>query len=479
MRWCVALAVVLVALVAATVKVSRRTPRPVVAPKPEITAAVAPAPSFVPRPPPTPEPPPARHETGGIAHLRGRVLAPPGTDTTQSLKVVAEEGDRTIIAETLDGGRFQFHIPPGRYTLLAGAGEWVGVVQDVVARAGTGRDVDIRLERGATIRGTLRGGHDVDVDARPAGKDFFWSDTKNENGTFTVAGLIPGRAYDLVFKGVNSRVLIRPGVTAPADGLDVELHDYSRVRGAIGFPRDGECPISGARLRINGDDQAEYQNVDRACTFDLSVQFDAPEVTVVATGQGWHLEETVAIPATGDPPPLCLNPPCLSDKEKGIARLRLTLDGKGDAPWISASTWHVAQGSGDPSRSCWGQEGSCDVDGLAAGEAFRITATGDNCSADPVTVTVVAGDNYVRLPCHRERTIEGVIRVPEDQRPDSVVVRCAGGSWEPLINTRLFKISCAADAASLEYRIGTKGTLRSVPIASLAGAGPAFVDIGN
>jgi hypothetical protein len=32
--------------------------------------------------------------------------------------------------------------------------------------------------------------------------------------------------------------------------------------------------------------------------------------------------------------------------------------------------------------------------------------------------------------------------------------------------------------AALEYRIGSTGTLRSVPIASLAGSAPAFVDIG-
>jgi len=31
---------------------------------------------------------------------------------------------------------------------------------------------------------------------------------------------------------------------------------------------------------------------------------------------------------------------------------------------------------------------------------------------------------------------------------------------------------------ALEYRIGSTGALRSVPIASLAGSGPAFVDIG-
>jgi hypothetical protein len=105
-----------------------------------------------------------------------------------------------------------------------------------------------------------------------------------------------------------------------------------------------------------------------------------------------------------------------------------------------------------------------------------LTAFGDDCRADPVTVTVAAGDNHVRMPCAREKRVEGVIRVPEGSRPDRVVVRCAGGDLHPITGTRLFHLTCGADVSALEYQIGTQGIWRSVPIA--AATEPVFVDIG-
>ena len=47
-------------------------------------------------------------------------------------------------------------------------------------------------------------------------------------------------------------------------------------------------------------------------------------------------------------------------------------------------------------------------------DVFDHGLRGARCRADPLTVTVVAGDNHVRIPCLRERRIEGVIRIPED-----------------------------------------------------------------
>jgi hypothetical protein len=70
-----------------------------------------------------------------------------------------------------------------------------------------------------------------------------------------------------------------------------------------------------------------------------------------------------------------------------------------------------------------------------------------------------------------------VIRIPEGEQPDRVVVRCAGGDSHPMNGTRLFRLTCGADVAALEYQIGTQGAWRSLPIASLSN--PAFVDIGS
>ena len=80
-----------------------------------------------------------------------------------------------MTARIHDDGRFDIHLPSGRYTLVASAGALVGVVPDVLARAGDVRDVDIRLGTGAAIRGKLRMPDDVECDvgitAVPSGRD--------------------------------------------------------------------------------------------------------------------------------------------------------------------------------------------------------------------------------------------------------------------------------------------------------------------
>ena len=154
MRWCAALAVVLVALVVMTVRTIRRPHRhpPPVDPESVELAPPPPAPSgasfssLV-----------VRRESSGIAHLRGRVLFPAGErDSDDDISVVAEDGTRKVHARVQEDGGYQLHLPSGRYTLIASAGELVGVVPDVLARAGATHDIDIRLAAGAAIKGKLR-----------------------------------------------------------------------------------------------------------------------------------------------------------------------------------------------------------------------------------------------------------------------------------------------------------------------------------
>jgi hypothetical protein len=356
------------------------------------------------------------------------------------------------------------------------------VVADVLARADATHDVDIRLTVGAAIRGKLRGSSTVVVGASVAGRDDDSGVASVEDGSFAVQGLIPGRRYDLRFYGPDVRTLTISGVAAPADGLDVELQPRAKIRGAIGFPQGARCPISSVELQIGGksndDDGDTSADVGRDCTFALSVPDQAAEAMVVATGKGWHLEERVAIPAQGDPEPICLNPPCRNDPDEGPARLRLALEAAPEGSSIIAHVTATDQSSGGGRyHSCSGSEGRCDVEGLTPGDTYSITASGQDCRADPITVTVVAGDNHVRLPCQRQRRIEGVIRIPDGQQPDRVVVRCAGGDSHPMIRTRLFRLTCDADVGTLEYQIGSQGSWRSIPIASLADL--AFVDIGS
>src|SRR5262245_20646087 len=390
MRWCVSLSLLVVALVALTVKVGRRGPRHAPAPTPEIADVVEQTASAAAPAPPAPASF-ERQEASGIAHVRGRVLFPSGSElaSPDEVGVVAESGTRTFDAEVLEDGRFQLHLPPGRYTFIASAGELVGTAPDILLGGGAEREVDIHLAVGAAIRGTVRlpeGGvrasssapTGVAVSVTVAGGEEDTGVASVEGDTFEVKGLLPGRRYDLYFQGPSVRTLTMSGVAAPADGLFVELQRRATIRGAIGFERGKVCPIDGAKLIIAGEESSDEDasaDVGYDCAFTLSVPDEAAVVTVVATGRGWFLEQSVAIPANGDPPPICLNPPCRTDLDEGRARLRIALDGpKGS----SIDTYVHAIGSRAPvtaTHSCHGSEGACDIEGLWPGETFRVIAT--------------------------------------------------------------------------------------------------------
>jgi hypothetical protein len=425
----------------------------------------------------------------GIAHLRGRVLFPDGRQSTDDVEVVADDGARTIAAQVTKKDRFQIHLPAGRYTLIATAGELVGVVPDVVARDGES-DVDIRLAIGATIRGRISApeGADVDLDVTRAGGRKEAGVATVEDGAFVVAGLIPGRRYDLRFHGATARTLNVTGVEAPADRVDVALDPRANVRGSIGFPPGTDCPISRVHLQsgqhLDDDDDDDHERDDDTsadvgsdCAFALSVPDQAPVVTIVATGEGWHLEEQVAIPAHGDPEPICLNPPCRNDPQDGRARLRVTLDNVSAGPInATAAPSDESSETGGGYHACGSSTESCDITELTPGETLSVSASGADCLAEAVMVTVVAGDNYLRLPCRRQRRVEGMVRISDSEQPEPVSVRCAGGAGRALHGTRLFRLTCAVDVDAVEFQIGEAGRWRSVPIASAAD--PALVEIG-
>ncbi len=471
MRLCAALALVLVALVVVTVRVTRR--RPARAATPIATARAAPERRAS---APRESAAPAAREAAGSASLRGRVLLPPGGETITDLEVVADDGARRFVALIRDHDRYEIHLPSGRYTLFASMGRLIGVAPDILAPADATRDVDIRLGAGVTIRGKLTAPAGTIVNAVRSGRYDDAGVPHVADGAFSIAGLIPGQRYDLTFSGLTVRTSTLKGVIAPAEGLDVQLQARARIRGAIGFPRGTLCPIRLVHLGSysdddDDDDDGNHAEVGNDCTFELSIPDNPADVTVIARGDGWHLEQRVAIPPNGDPEFLCLNPPCRSDPLEGLARLRITLEG----PEGSRITAATSAGS-ENFHSCSSTEGRCDIDRLPVGETLSLEAFGHNCRSNPITVTVAAGDNDVRIACARQRLIEGVVRIPDGALTDGFAVRCAGSRVaHPIGNTRLFHVKCDASSNALEYQIGPEGIWRSAPIASATD--PAFVDI--
>jgi hypothetical protein len=344
MRWCVALGIVLAALVALTVKVSARRPRAVMALADEAEPDQPDAPREL--TPPSAQPPAAemrRTPWRGLvhtaaAHIFGRVLASVDEEASfEDLTVTADDGARSLEARVLPDGRFSLHLSPGQYVVTASLGDLVGIAPSVAARPGAERELTIQLRSAAAIRGHIRGPDGVEISVRVslAGRDSWQQTVDTEDGDFALEALVPGRSYDLSFAGKNLRTTTLRSVTAPAKGVAAVIEALPILYGAVGFPFGECCPIDRVALRPLGapapddddDDDSDDGNVDSACQFQLPVPDGASQVLLVATGSGWNLEEPVSIPPLGDPEPVCLNPPCRANPRGGQANIRISLEG--------------------------------------------------------------------------------------------------------------------------------------------------------
>jgi hypothetical protein len=473
MRLFAALAIVLVALLVATVRHAtskrRHDATPTAAPPtPDVADEVAddaPAPRLAPRPsyaahasdddiPPT-----------GVAHLHGRLLPPLGRnpESLAGTTVIADDGVRSFNVQASEAGRFSFHLPPGRYELMASSERWSGSVSDVVARAGADRGIDIQLEQGATISGVLRGSPPVDagVSAWAAGRFIVVGDGEVSGNGFEVTGLLPGRHYDLTIRSSGARTVKLREVSAPASHLDVELVPLPVVRGAFGFPRGDHCPIKTVTVTFSDDaDANEDGDVGADCRFEIKLpgaRASAATATIAATGSGWHVEQAIAIPAHGDPDPVCLNPPCRANPLEGAARMLVTMEGH-DQPvtMVSART----DDSSDSIASCSDDDG-CVLEALVPNRTYHVTASAPGCQEEVRDVTVAPGDNTLRFACRRQRKIQGLLRATG--APPSVDVRCTGG-LRNVRHSRLFAITCAADDMALQYRVLPDGAWQSAAI---------------
>jgi hypothetical protein len=217
---------------------------------------------------------------------------------------------------------------------------------------------------------------------------------------FRIEDLVAGRRYDLEFRGNRIRTLRMVGVVAPAEDLDVELEARATIHLAVGFPRGGRCPVDSIFAHVGGDDGSEgfgIPSFDEDCRFDFDAPVSVGLVTIVAEGDGVRFEGTVVVPDHGDPDPLCLNPPCRANPVDGLARLRFILDGAARDSAIIADVRAKTPGASE-SYGCRSSTPTCEIEGVLPGE-FSIDVVGPGCGADSMTISVVAGDNEVSVPC--------------------------------------------------------------------------------
>ena len=188
-------------------------------------------------------------------------------------------------------------------------------------------------------------------------------------------------------------------------------------------------------------------------------------VTVVATGDGWHLEEQVAIPPSGDPR-ADLSQPALPERTRGRARAPAARRSRAPTPILDQRRRRAGQRLRRPAARSLVRRIARPLRHRRAepGAAFSITASAIDCRADPINVTVVAGDNHVRSPVpapapHRRRDPP-----PRGEQLDGHVVALRGRAIRIRCTGRGCSDSPATPtSAALEYQIGDAGDLAQRP----------------
>jgi hypothetical protein len=443
---------------------------------------LAPPPALEEAPPaPTPTPPhtPARkppallearpaHEHG-LAHVRGRVVGPGGVldaKLAEELEVEARDGKRRYEAETGADATFELHLPARHYTLTALAGDLIGEVE-LQAKPGASADLVISLQPAAAIEGVLHlpGGadeEDISVEAFRAGTTLAVARSSGAaHDRFFAEGLVPGALYDLVFSGTGRRPTRLTAVRAPASDLEVTLTATPVLRGAIGFRPDGTCPLTTIELHVDGDgqrgaspdeDTETSAEVDRNCTFRFESLPDAPAVVLAGSSGGWHVEEQVAIPSDGDPPFVCLNPPC---RELPPAPpITLTVRAVG-AP-ADASIRAIVS-NGDTVDGCATKgESPCQLSVTGREDTVSVTLSSHACANATRTLTLHPGANELAIPCTRMRLVQGTVREPGGTTARNTYVRC-GPDHATRVEAFLFHVQCPADQSEITYQSGENG----------------------
>lgn len=425
MRSFVAFGILVAMLVALTVTLAPRRHHRRPAPPVDDDDAVAATP---PPPPPRAEtrrPPPPATQASGPAHLYGHVVAPAGeTLDVAELAVAADDGARTIKARISREGAFDLYVPPGQYALEASMGTWVGLAAGVPARAGSEREVTIALEHSVSLTGTFRAPADASVTVKVSltGRND-WDEAALVGDTgFLADELVAGRAYDLAFSGPGLRTTTLRSLTAPASGLVVQIDALPRLRGAIGFPSGGHCPIAQVGLyapsalpandedvgAAAGDDDDDGQvvragrvgSIDNACRFQIPVPEGGSQMILLAVGGGWHLEQPISVPPMGDPEPVCLNPPCRANPLDGLANLRIRLQGAPPGGGVHAIIGPAdTDGPGHNVYGCGGSGRTCSIEALDPGQALTVHVGSADCAPETREIVLAAGDNTVAVPC--------------------------------------------------------------------------------
>jgi len=453
------------------------------APTETVEEASSPAPRFVGTVAPIIEPAPpkaiATANPMAMAKIHGRVL-PGSAQNTSEPTVAIADGDREYEAAVDDDGNFQMNLPPGSYTVTARAGDEVAEAEVKDLAEDEDREVTLVLARGAMIEGRVDGCDgpcaEVPITAKTAGTQVQSSLTSSElTGVFKLEGLMPGRKYDLVFQADGSRRLVVRGVAAPKRDLVVTMESLPTLSGGFGIERGEKCPMESISITVGGQQWPRPdESFDRSCRFKIEDLSDAESVHVRATGKGWHFEVDVAIPAHGDPPFLCLHPPCREPEPEVEASLQIIFSGSPTGP---VRVWTVSS-NGGAETSCDPASEPCILSKLKPAAGVKVHVTPSLCESRNFTVDLQQGTNTLAFHCQQLRRIQGMLRSNGDLTAASGPhVRCSSDRASQAAYDFFFVLECPLRQASIEYQLSPKHPWQAVAIKPGDADSIAFVDI--
>lgn len=262
----------------------------------------------------------------------GTVDGPPAALAQLKLTARAAEGRTAdtacgcVLKPVLDAyGHFEAQLPSGQWQLHAETadGALSATLDDLVATPRSSQGgLRLILQPRHVISGLVRGPFhdpvpDVQIVAREVDTDDEVASTESgADGRFALPELRPG-LYDLQLEPPDGSLY--RGVTlakVPHDRgyIAVDLERVAILVGAVGRNEDGDCRGSEVSLiQRNGADEsleADTTTVEERCSFWFLDPQPGEVRLVLTTEDDTEIKTTVAIPATGDPPPVCLAGPC-------------------------------------------------------------------------------------------------------------------------------------------------------------------------
>ena len=415
-----------------------------------------------------------------MARIHGRVVGSKGA--LDDVEMEVEDASHAYDPRIDDQGFFEINLPPGTYTVWAWSNDLVAAADVASLLAEEDREVNLVLTPGVAITGRIEGCDGACADAvvsveAPGSREQKDMTQADGQGRFVLDGLVPGRAYDLAFTADGMRRLLMRNLKAPMADLVVKLEPAATLSGGFGVPPGQKCPMESVTLDTPGKGSHERDTrFDRACRFQFDDLPDVDSVHLSVDGTGWHFEVDVPLPAQGDPPFLCLHPPCREPEPEPKASLAVTLQG---APTGSAYiSVEDARGHGVGSSGCVPSSGPCLIEDLHPGPDVTVDVHVRGCETRTFKVNLLTGTNYLTSSCERLRDIQGVIRGANGKRVAAGArVRCSDDHPEVPMVGFLFLMKCPARLTNIEYRLAEDGPWQAAAISEGDGEGTGFVDI--